>query len=67
MDYLNRLKDLIGLNDISSMCPKNSKSFHTFFVEKRRVECKIKTCLAKKVCGLMLRTFETYARKARDL
>ena len=22
------------------MCPKNFKSFHTFFTEKRRVECK---------------------------
>ena len=22
------------------MCPKNFKSFHTFFAEKRRVECK---------------------------
>ena len=36
------------------MCPKNFKSFHTFFAEKRRVECKKKTCLAINGCGSCL-------------
>ena len=33
------LKDLIGLNGIFYVCSKNFKLFHTFFAEKRRVEC----------------------------
>ena len=34
------------------MCPKNFKSFHTFFADERRVECKKRTCLATKGRGL---------------
>ena len=48
MDYLNCSKDLTGLNGIFYMCPKNFKSFHTFFAEKRRVECKKEHFLSKK-------------------
>ena len=36
------------------MCPRNFKLFHTFFAEKRRVECKKITCLATKACGFCL-------------
>ena len=32
--------DFNDLGGILSMCPKNFKSFHTFFAEKRRLECK---------------------------
>ena len=58
------LKDLNGLGGILSMCPKNFKSFHTFFAEKRRVECKKITCPAKKGRGLLPRNVETHARQA---
>ena len=46
------------------MCPKNFKSFHTFFAEKQRVKCEQITCLATKGRGLLPRTLETHARKA---
>ena len=46
------------------MCPKNFKSFHTFFAEKRRVEYEKITCHATKRRGLLPRNLETHARKA---
>ena len=46
------------------MCPKNFKSFHTFFAEKRQVECEKITCLATKGRGLLPPNLETHARKA---
>ena len=61
IDYLNCLKDLTGLTDIFYMCPKNFKSFHTFFAEKRLVECKKKRVSQHEMHGKL------YAWKARDL
>ena len=55
MDYLIFLKDRIGLNRIFYVCPKNFKSFHTFFAEKRRVKGKKTFFLEKKI-----RTFIFY-------
>ena len=46
------------------MCPKNFKSFYTFFAEKQRVACEKITCLATKGRGLSSRNLETHARKA---
>ena len=46
------------------MCLINFKSFHTFFAEKRQVECKKITCFATIGRGLLPRDFKTYARKA---
>ena len=43
---------------------KNFKLFHTFFAEKRRLECTKITCLATKGRGLLPRNLGTHARKA---
>ena len=40
--------DVIGLNCIFYMCPKNFKSFHIFFAEKRRVKCKKKNIFSRR-------------------
>ena len=58
------LMELNGLGGILSMSPKNFKSFHTFFAEKQRVECKKITCLATRGRGLLPRNLETHARKS---
>ena len=45
------------------MCPKNFKSFHVIFAEKRRLKCKKITCLATKGRGLLPRNLETHTFK----